>query len=222
MNVGVAEHFKAQLIAEKEKAGIGISAFEEKLGLKRSTINSIVSGRDARIPSIEKAEKIAEALGWELYIGPPRSIYPVIPTEEEAKDLIFLPEYSVEASAGPGAAISEELIVQDIGFRDEFLRELGVTADQCSLIRASGDSMTPTIPDGALLLLDHSQINVSTGGIFVLNVSDELLVKRISRRLDGLIDVISDNAQYPPETIGPDRMDDLRIVGRVVYYCRPP
>ena len=51
---------------------------------------------------------------------------------------------------------------------------------------------------------------------------DRLLVKRISRRLDGVIDVISDNPQYARETIGPDRMHELRIVARVVYYCRPP
>lgn len=179
--------------------------------------------RAGRIPSVDRVEALFDYLGLEYYFGPPRQSIPAVPTPEEAENLIYLPEYNPRASAGPGATVpEEEVTVRDIGFRDTFLRDLGVAADQCSLIRASGDSMLPTIPDGALLLLDHSQINISTGGIFVLNVADKLLVKRISRRLDGMIDVISDNAKYPPEAIGPDRMDDLRIVGRVVYFCRPP
>jgi phage repressor protein C with HTH and peptisase S24 domain len=214
--------FVLQQLREAVEQGIeseGLRPFADRIGVPLGQVRGAQEGRNLSSNTIQK---LAEKLGLEFYVGPPRQSYPTVPTEEEAKDLIFLPEYSVEASAGPGTAISEELIVQDIGFRDEFLRELGVTRDQCSVIRASGDSMTPTIPDGALLVLDHSQINIGSGGIFVLNVADDLLVKRISRRLDGLIDVISDNAQYACETIGPDRMDDLRIVGRVVYYCRPP
>lgn len=72
-SVGIAEEFREKLLQEKDRSGGGISAFEEMLGLKRSTINSIVSGGNTRIPSIEKAERIAHALGWEVYIGPPRT-----------------------------------------------------------------------------------------------------------------------------------------------------
>ncbi len=82
--------------------------------------------------------------------------------------------------------------------------------------------MSPTIPDAALLIIDHSQSEVSNGCIMVINVGDDLLVKRVRRRLDGLIDLISDNPAYPPETIGADRIQQLRIVGRVVYFCRTP
>lgn len=70
--MGVAEEFAERLIEAKDRAGMGISAFEEHLGLKRSTINSIVSGKNRRVPSIAKAEAIAKALGWEVYIGPVR------------------------------------------------------------------------------------------------------------------------------------------------------
>lgn len=56
----------------------------------------------------------------------------------------------------------------------------------------------------------------------VISVADDLLVKRIRRRLDGLIDLISDNPAYAAETIGPDRVQQLRVVGRVVYFCRVP
>lgn len=82
--------------------------------------------------------------------------------------------------------------------------------------------MQPSIPDGSLLVVDHSQIDVKNGHIMVVNVGEDLLVKRIRRRLDGLIELISDNPAYPPETISRDALQQLRVVGRVVYFCRTP
>lgn len=82
--------------------------------------------------------------------------------------------------------------------------------------------MSPTIPDASLLVVDHSQSEVANGCIMVINVGDDLLVKRVRRRIDGLIDLISDNAAYPTETLGPDTLQQLRVVGRVVYFCRTP
>lgn len=82
--------------------------------------------------------------------------------------------------------------------------------------------MMPTIPDGSALIVDRSQIEVKNGSIMVIGVGDDLLVKRIRRRLDGLIDLISDNQAYAPETLGPDTLQQLRVIGRVVYFCRTP
>lgn len=142
-----------------------------------------------------------------------------------AFDLAFvrLPFYhDVLASAGPGALAPSEETDSIIAFTSRFLRDLGATPERCSVIRAKGDSMAPTIPDGALLVVDHSQAEVSNGCLAVINVGDDLMVKRVRRRLDGLIDLISDNGAYPPETIGADRIEQLRIIGRVVYFCRTP
>lgn len=144
---------------------------------------------------------------------------------QSASDVSFvrLPFYhDVSASAGPGALAMSEQSDSVVAFTSRFLRDLGATPERCSVIRAKGDSMVPTIPDGALLVVDHSQAEISNGCLTVISVGDDLLVKRIRRRLDGLIDLVSDNQVYPPETIGNDRIQQLRIIGRVVYFCRTP
>ncbi len=84
--------------------------------------------------------------------------------------------------------------------------------------------MKPTIPDGSILVVDHSQRDVAHGCIYVFNVGDQLLVKRARWRMDGRLELVSDNVDegYPVETFGPDAVDDLRVVGRVVYFCRTP
>lgn len=136
---------------------------------------------------------------------------------------VRLPFYSeVTASAGPGSMAASEQTDRVVAFTHGFLRDLGAKADRCSVIRAKGDSMVPTIPDGAMLVVDHSQTEISNGCIMVIGVGDDLLVKRVRRRLDGLIDLISDNGAYHPETVGADRIQQLQIVGRVVYFCRAP
>ncbi|WP_074219123.1 S24 family peptidase [Rhodovulum sp. ES.010] len=109
-----------------------------------------------------------------------------------------------------------------LAFERAFLRAQGANPENCSIIAASGDSMQPAIPDGALLVVDHGQTEIRNGHMMVINVGEDLLVKRIRRRLDGLLDLISDNPAYAPETVGRDMIDQLRIVGRVVYYCRAP
>lgn len=142
--------------------------------------------------------------------------------EPERSDFIRLPWYEISASAGPGLTLDAELKVDVIAFDRQFLRDKGAAPDHCSVIRARGDSMTPTIPDGSLLVVDHSQREVANGCITVIGVGDDLLVKRIRRRLDGMIELISDNAAYAPEVIAADRLEQLRIVGRVIYFCRTP
>ncbi|WP_226941881.1 XRE family transcriptional regulator [Pseudooceanicola spongiae] len=143
--------------------------------------------------------------------------------EASSESFVALPFYSeVAASAGPGKTAPSEYSDSVIAFTRDFLDGLGANPDQCSVIRASGDSMHPSIPDGSLLTVDHSQTEVRNGHIMVISLSDDLLVKRIRRRLDGLVDLISDNNAYPPETIGRDMISQLRVVGRVVYFCRVP
>ena len=109
-----------------------------------------------------------------------------------------------------------------MSFDPRFLRDQGATPEKCVVIWAHGDSMMPTIPDGSALIVDHSQTEVKNGSIMVIGVGEDLLVKRVRRRLDGLIDLISDNSAYAAETLGPDALQQLRIIGRVVYFCRTP
>lgn len=138
------------------------------------------------------------------------------------RDLINLPAYEVRASAGYGATVSTEAVVEQIAFDRSFLADLGASPERCTIIWAHGDSMQPTIPDGSILVVDHSQTDVRNGCIYVINVADDLLVKRARRRLDAALELVSDNAMYPPETVSADRLDQLRVVGRVVYFCRTP
>ena len=144
-------------------------------------------------------------------------------TASNQSGMIRLPIYTeVLASAGPGAVVASEQADGVISFDPRFLRDQGARPDKCVIIWAHGDSMMPTIPDGSALIVDHSQKEIKNGSIMVIGVDDDLLVKRIRRRSDGLIELISDNRTYETETLGPTALQQLRVIGRVVYFCRTP
>ena len=134
-----------------------------------------------------------------------------------------LPVYGgVQAAAGISSIPIDEQTDGVISFDPRFLRDQGGNPEKCVVIWAHGDSMMPTIPDGSALIVDRSQKEIKNGSIMVIGVDDDLLVKRIRRRSDGLIELISDNRTYEPETLGPAALQKLRVIGRVVYFCRTP
>jgi len=139
-------------------------------------------------------------------------------------DMILLPTYSgVHASAGPGAVPVSNQADGVISLSTRFLRDQGAVPERCTVIWARGDSMTPTIPDGSALIVDHSQTEIRNGLIMVIDVDGDLLVKRIRRSVGGGgIELISDNPAYGIETVPPALLPQLHVVGRVVYFCRTP
>ncbi len=78
--------------------------------------------------------------------------------------------------------------------------------------------MRPTIAEGDVLLVDTNITNVRDSAIYVLQLGGVLLVKRLRIRLDGGVDVISDNPAYPVESVAQRDLDRLEIAGRVVWH----
>ena len=190
-------------------------------GVARRTLSDWAN--DKTEPKASSLKEISELTGvtvqW-LITGEEQEAKPPVSSSSFA----FLPFYEdVEAAAGSGAAVISDAAHSVIGFARDLLRESGASPQTCTVIRAVGDSMSPTIPDGALLVVDHSQREiVANGSIMVIGVDDDLLVKRIRRRFDGSVELISDNSIYAPETLGPAALQQLRVIGRVVYFCRTP
>lgn len=146
-------------------------------------------------------------------------------TDLDQSNFVRLPVFSeVFASAGYGTIPTSERANNVIAFDRGFLRDQGGNPEKCSIIFARGTSMKPTIPDGAILVVDHSQRDVAHGCIYVFNVGEQLLVKRARWRLDGRLELVSDNVDegYPVETFGPETVEHLRVVGRVIYLGRVP
>ena len=85
---------------------------------------------------------------------------------------------------------------------------------------ARGDSMEETIRDGDVLLVDTSIDRVRDNSIYVIVYGDMVLVKRIHGRINGSLQLISDNPRYPAEEVAKAEVDQLQVAGRVAWYGR--
>lgn len=128
-----------------------------------------------------------------------------------------VPLYDISASAGGGALVQSEQVVDYLAFKIDYLRtHLGMTPSAAAVISVIGDSMEPYLSDGDLILIDTNVMRIENDSIYVLQSGDALQVKRIQRKVDGTVIVKSDNPQYDPEIFRNDAAAQLRVVGRLV------
>lgn len=140
--------------------------------------------------------------------------------EDDFKDFVMVRRLDVKASAGNGNLVFFESDKGKVAFRRDFLKSEGAKESEALVCYADGQSMEPTIPDGAVLLVNLGGTEFVNNGIFVLRLEGEVLVKRLRREVGGGILIVSDNQdknRYPDIHITPDKEDLLSIVGRVFW-----
>ncbi len=120
----------------------------------------------------------------------------------------------LRASAGGGAEVFDEnyeYIDVDRTLMENILGH--IPSGEIEAIHVEGESMEPTLQDGSIVFVDRRQTDPSKDGIFVASTPNGLFIKRIRRRADGMVELISDNPLYTPEILSPD---SVNVVGRVV------
>ncbi len=139
----------------------------------------------------------------------------------KAKGLIQIAIYDLYASAGAGSFQETEAVMGCIGFDRSWLHKL-TSSDpaRLSLIRVTGDSMTPTLLDGDLVLVDFAVIEAKPrDGIHVVRMGETLHIKRIAAHFrNDHISLTSDNPMYP--TWSDLDRQSVYIVGRVLWFGR--
>lgn len=130
----------------------------------------------------------------------------------------LVPVYNVAASAGPGALIDwEEAVVERLAFPPDYLRKVtSANPKDLAIIGVKGDSMTPTLADNDVVMIDTSKRDLSFDGLFVLRDGGaSLLVKRIGRgSRRGTVKLISDNRAYDPQERD---IGEIEVIGKVVW-----
>lgn len=140
-----------------------------------------------------------------------------IGADADWSDFVLLPRRAEAAAAGPetpppppGSAF--------MALRHDWVRRVcGVEPSNVLLETAVGDSMTPTIRDGNTLLIDSTDRTFRNFGVYVLEINGQRLVKRVQRKHDGSLVLISDNTAYQPDVVARDTADGVTVVGRVVW-----
>jgi len=119
----------------------------------------------------------------------------------------------IRASAGGGAEVFDENF-ETITLDEKIMHNMvGMGNTELEAIHVDGESMEPTLQDGSIVFVDRTQTDINKNGIFIASTTGGLFIKRIQKRPDGMIDLISDNSMYPPQAVP---ADEITIVGKVV------
>lgn len=166
-------------------------------GLTDSQISSWYNGRYR--PNGEAMAKIAKALGV--------TVDYLLGKEEVPVSKLTLPqlhEIPVIGKVAAGVPIEEQ---EDI---------IGTVATDKNVfaLRISGDSMSPRIMDGDIVLV-HQQENANDGDIVIARVDGEVTCKVLKKNAYG-VTLVPFNAAYAPFIYTGQQAEDLRILGKVV------
>lgn len=178
----------------------GLRPLSRRLDIPLGVIRSLMSGRDV---SGENLKALAEKLGLEFYIGPPRTPdVMAVGSDDELTpeaDAAFLDHFDLQVSAGAGSlGVAEP--VDPVPFSAKWLRRHGLRPNQVSVLEVRGDSQEPVLFDGDFIIVDKATSKPKTGQLYVVVRRDSVQVKWV-HVLRNAVQLISENPSYPPERV---------------------
>ncbi len=189
--------------------GYSYQDLADKTGLNKSTLQRYETGKTNKLP-LDKAEIIASALEMTVESLMGFGIANEIPVS--SVEVFSIPVFdSVSAGFGcyadSSAAGCKPTVLSNAAEAGEYL-----------WINVKGDSMSPKIEDGDMILV-RRQDSVENGSVAVVMVDDEAVVKKLKYG-KGWAELHSFNPYYPVRRFEKQETQRLTVVGLVKEVCK--
>lgn len=207
--------FKTFLDDQIKKYG-GEAATADAMGVSnRSIYHWKVDGRQPQKKTIAKISRnlgvpIEDIVHW----GQEKTI---VVEDKEKQYFKGVPYLEAEPSGSEGEGMNMSKGVKSyLAFDSQWIHYKG-SPKSMGVMRVSGPSMEPTLPDGSLVLVDMSQNDPAVGKVFIVEHCEGLQAKRLGQDDDGWI-LISDNKkEAAPIHVKPG--NHFRILGKVLWVA---
>ena len=214
------------------------SRFGELLGKPQNLISRLLMApekKGSKTVGEDLARDVEAALGLDRYAidDPelPGRLSGLITKERESNviaadfsnkktGMVDIPRLNVAGSMGTGLSRPEDYedVIDRMRVSTGWLRRnVNATApSNLAVITGYGDSMEGTFSDGDLLLVDRGITDIKIDAVYVLSLKGELYIKRLQRRPDGVLLMLSDNEKYKPYEIKNGELEQFEVLGRVL------
>ena len=216
----------------RQKSKLTQQGFAASIGASANYVSELESGkRNPSKPLLLAIEyRYATNVEWlltgegEMHVkeSAPKSSELQSQTEHATDIYAYLPLYDMSASAGGGfCATDQEEVKTLLAFKKDWIHtELLANPEELFLVHVEGESMTPVLNPGDVILVKKQDGLSIKDGIYVVRLEDVVLVKRVQRLPGNRIEISSDNQAYKPFTIDLSQMDNFAVIGRVVWAGR--
>lgn len=201
----------------RNELGLTLDQFSEKIGVPKSTYVRYENGkRSAPTDVLMKISHLAN-IGIDKIINND-NIKKKVDSRTGHSTIKLYP--NIKASCSNGSAVvngDDNYETKDISLPDSYLRNvLGLhSLHDVHAIIADGDSMEPTIKAGDIIFIVPDEV-IKDSKIYILNIEGETYCKRIYKNIStGGIILKSDNLNAPSFEITKERLNDIKIIGRV-------
>ena len=190
-----------------QQSGLSQTAFGLSLGLSKSQVSHIMSGRTK--PSREVLDKLVEKYGVNLNWFLSGQGNP-----QEQLETAFVELIDQEAAAGKGIFIEDYPETSSIPVPQALIHPH--KASGLKAVYVSGDSMTGEKIYNGDIVIFCPRLR-SGDAVYVVSVGESLLVKRVDfDEADSTITLISANPYYPPRVLSGEELENVNIEGRVI------
>ncbi len=205
--------------------GLSVSELARDIGATRQAVDYWLAGRNN--PSSATIGKLADRFGvsttWlKTGKGEAHACRSVTVADEENDSLVWIPSYRLAFHCGAGSEAPEwieDTLSPSFAYRREFFQARHINPRKCRRVIAEGDSMQPLICNGDHVLFVEVPEGepIKDGKVYALSYGGALRIKRLRQKINGDLTIISENPDYPPETVPAQEVDGLiRIYGIVI------
>ncbi len=232
----IKEMIGARLRDAREKAGLSrdhVIALPE-IEISRSTLQQWESGAtEASIGTVAKLAELYKVSPQYLIFGDDDNNPKLSPSQEQEIKMVYsavngipddeyayIPAYDIEVSAGNGSVcLGEATATKHLAFRRQWLTARGLREESLAALFTKGDSMTPTIPESAVVVINRDHTVPMDGKVYVIRIDDRHFVKRTQWLIGGGLRLISDNKFYEPLDLTRADMEanNIEICGQVIH-----
>jgi phage repressor protein C with HTH and peptisase S24 domain len=215
--------FRRNCLSIMDERGITQLELANLTGYRKEHVNAALRGR--KTISRNFALKVAAALGMEA-----RNLYqyaagdvtipsPVVVAEASGEygEFVSVPLREATGSMGGGSLETGRTVKYHLQFRRDWLISKASSDRDLFCVKAFGDSMHPTIPDGSLVLVSPARASFSDGKIYYIRHNGQMFVKRMTGKPGAMV-VVSDADPTCPAPVVEG--DDFEIIGRIIWTAR--
>lgn len=222
------EHIALRVKRIREGLGLSVRAAASEMGLKPSSYGHYEDPARLKGPHLPmkfakpfadlvarsggNPDEVMALAGGTVLVG-------AAATGSPSQDLVTV--YDIEVSAGNGYVAPDfEAQAGQLAFPPGYLRTITSAPVQAlAIVTVKGDSMSPTLREGDVVMIDTTKRNLGFDGLFVLRMDGALHVKRVTRGgRGGQVRIMSDNRESYPAT--ERELSEVEAVGKVLWYGR--